>query len=162
MNRLKNIKLAGWTLSETLVMMIVAGVVFLAVMDGIVMFGRYARAKTDEITRNIRLYEGYYRLEHLLAAADSVNEYSGRLELYRDGRVMSVLTERDSLLTSSTGFLTDTLLWGLVDMQFDGAEGVLFTLSTLGEPISISFNVRPPHDLSIINLREQEIPYAYE
>lgn len=162
MNRHKNIKLAGWTLSETLVMMIVAGVVFLAVMDGIVMFGRYARAKTDEITRNIRLYEGYYRLEYLVASADSVTDNGGRLELFRDGGVMSVLAKHDSLLTASTGHLTDTLLWGLEDMRLNGADSLLFTLSTSSEPLSISFGLRPPYDESIINLWEQEITYKYE
>lgn len=162
MNRHKNIKLAGWTLSETLVMMIVAGAVFLAVMDGIVMFGRYARAKTDEITRNLRLYEGYYRLEHLVASADSVTDNGGRLELFRDGGIMSILTQRDSLLTASTGHLTDTLLWGLEDMRLNGADSLLFTLSTSGEPLPISFGLRPTHDESIINLRKQETPYAYE
>jgi hypothetical protein len=74
MNSRRHTYTQGWTLSETLIVMIVAGVVFLTMMDGLVLFNRYVGRKTQEITGNLRLGEGADMLRHLAAVSDSIAE----------------------------------------------------------------------------------------
>ena len=163
-------RLEGWTLSETLVMMIVAGVVFLAVMDGIVLFNRYARRKTIEITDNMRLYEGYYHLRHLVVSADSVSAGSGFVSLYRESAILAELSETDSLLIARIGAFTDTLMAGisgLTLLRADSRHAADSICLTVAEPdggrLHISFPVRPAaHRLIVKELQEQEKQYAYE
>ncbi len=160
----------GWTLSETLVMMIVAGVIFLAVMDGMVLFNRYTQRKTAEITANMSLYEGYYRLRHLTATADSISAENGHIRLYRQTSGLAELTENDSLLVARTGTMTDTLMSGRSGLRVSesrgrtGADSLCLTITeSAGGHLNISFPVKPPVDRQIMeNLREQEKQYAYE
>ncbi len=170
MNGPKYIPLQGWTLSETLVMMIVAGIVFLAVMDGIVLFNRYTQLKTEQITANMRLYEGYYHLQYLTAAADSVSAEDSSVRLYRESAVIADLYEKDSVLIVRMGHVTDTLMYRVSGLALAEntplAEADSVKLA-VGEPggnrLELSFPIKPPVSRTIIpNLREQEKQYAYE
>ncbi len=151
-------------------MMIVAGVIFLAVMDGLVVFNRYTQRKTAEITANMRLYDGYYRLQYLAATADSVSSGTGSVRLFCQGNGFADLAEMDSLLIASLGPMADTLITGISRLrisdsrQTTGADSICLTIAaSSGDCLEISFPVKPPVDRQIIeNLREQETQYAYE
>ena len=78
--------LTGSTLAETLVMMIVAGVIFLSVMDGLTLFTRLQTQRAAALVENGRASEGYYRLENLIADADSICDEAGGLVLFRSGQ----------------------------------------------------------------------------
>lgn len=150
-------------------MLIVAGVVFLAVMDGLTMFNRYAVRKTRQISENIRLYEGYRRLEHLVSAADSAAAGGVYITLYREGSPMAALAERDSLLIVLAVGSTDTLLSGVSGLRLSespdaGADSIRLTLQnsyTGGLNLSFPLKIHTAR-LSETILREQEKGYAYE
>ena len=89
--------LTGSTLAETLVMMIVAGVIFLSVMDGLTLFTRLQTQRAAALVENGRASEGYYRLENLIADADSICDEAGGLVLFRSGQ-QGLLAIRDSIL----------------------------------------------------------------
>lgn len=169
MNNRRDIRLQAWTLSETLVMLIVAGVVFLAMMDGLTLFIRYSDRKTSQITENIRLYEGYRRLEHIVSAADSAVANDSQIIFYREGSVMAALTEQDSLLLAFVGSMSDTLLSGVSGLQLSestgiGADSIRLTLKNpYTGGLNLSFSVKIHTDLiAETTLREREKEYAYE
>ncbi len=162
-------------------MMIVAGIVFLAVMDGMVLFNRYTQRKTGEITANMRLYEGYYLLRHIAAEADSVSVgevavtgfsmmESGRITLFREGRATAELTETDSLLVARRVSRIDTLMTGVAELGLletrdrTGADTIKVTLIRHGgDPLTLSFPVVPATDrVAITTIEEREKPYIYE
>lgn len=55
------------TLVETLVMMLVAGIVFLTVMDGLTLFSRLQARRMEALTAAGRQREGYYRTVSLIS-----------------------------------------------------------------------------------------------
>jgi Tfp pilus assembly protein PilE len=158
----------GWTLTETLVMMIVAGVVFLAVMDGLVLFNRYTQQKTALITANIRLYEGYYHLRHLTATADSIAVGNGYVRLYRGDNIFTDLVEIDSMLIARTGAMADTLMQRIFDLRKSEnrseTDSLCLTMTVAaGNRLYISFPIKSSAEEQIIeSLREQENRYRYE
>lgn len=166
MSERRNPKLQGWTLSETLVMMIIAGIVFVSVMDGITLFNRYASLKTGQIVGNMRLWEGYYILRDLTVAADSVSTGEAVVRLFREGEPVADLFETDSLLVARHGLRTDTLMSQISEPKLSGTlpDTVLITiLNQNGNPLILSFPVVPPvHKRLIKNLEEQEARYEYE
>ncbi len=183
MRERRNAKLPGWTLSETLVMMIVAGVVFLAVMDGMVLLGRYAGRRTAEITANMGLYEGYYLLQRLVASADSISAEesfgvplprgSSHLGLFREGRpVADIVSTADSLLIAGRGTRRDTLMSHVSELRLvDPAGRAIMAADTVrlsvhppgGTSLTLSFAARSAvNNFVASDLREQEKQYAYE
>jgi hypothetical protein len=155
-------QLRGWTLSETLVVMIIAGIVFLAVMDGMVLFGRFASRKTNEITRNMALYDGYYLLRHMAVSADGVSTTDGHLGLCREEVAIAELFIEDSLLVARRGTRTDTLMWGVSELGFtDSIHLTVYTAAN--DTLRITFPVTPAASrITIEKLREREKKYAYD
>lgn len=107
--RALNHTLRASTMVETLVMMLVAGIVFLSVMDGLTLFTRLQIQRTGELFAAGRERDGYFRIVELLAAADSVRTDVGSLEIYQSDR-SSTLELRDSALIYRAGYFRDTLL----------------------------------------------------
>ena len=125
--------LTGSTLAETLVMMIVAGVVFLSGMDGLTLFTRLQTQRTAALVENGRAAEGYYRLENLIADADSICDEAGGLVLFRSGQ-QGLLAIRDSILLYVAADYRDTL--------FRTAENLSRFKGESGQPDTVSVGVR--------------------
>ncbi len=167
---LQKSKLAGWTLSETLVMMIIAGIVFVSVMDGFALFNRFAGMKTKQIVDNMQLWEGYYHLRDLVAAADSISMSEEVIGLFREGETMAELFEADSMLVARYGPRTDTLMSAISELKLAGAWELtgtdtllLAVRNTDGNTLALSFPVVPPlNKLLVKNISEREKDYEYE
>ena len=125
--------LTGSTLAETLVMMIVAGVIFLSVMDGLTLFTRLQTQRAAALVENGRAAEGYYRLENLIADADSICDEAGGLVLFRSGQ-QGLLAIRDSILLYIAADYRDTL--------FRMAENLSRFKGESGQPDTVSVGVR--------------------
>ncbi|MDR1671295.1 MAG: hypothetical protein LBR57_02125 [Alistipes sp.] len=149
----------GWTLSETLVMMIVAGIVFVAVMDSVTLFNRFASLKTRQITSNMSLWDGYLHLRDLTAAADSVALDGPVVRLFREHTPTADFAHTDSTLVAHLGPRTDTLM-----CEVSGLTLAVDTVRvTIRGATTISFRVVPPiNKLVEKNLEEREKTYAYE
>lgn len=119
--------LRGSTLVETLVMMIVAGIIFLAVMDGLTLFTRLQTRRAMALSAAGCEAEGYHRLKMLLLAADTIRPVSGFLELYHNGR-QSALILSDSVLTYHTQDFRDTLLSHIAALRLTECTGQPDTL----------------------------------
>ena len=114
-------------------MMIVAGVVFLSVMDGLTLFTRLQTQRTAALVENGRAAEGYYRLENLIADADSICDEAGGLVLFRSGQ-QGLLAIRDSILLYVAADYRDTL--------FRTAENLSRFKGESGQPDTVSVGVR--------------------
>ena len=68
------------TLPELLVYMIVAGVVFILIAEGLELFRRYAAIRTEKIVAESEFYGNYHRLASVINAADSVGMTEGSFD----------------------------------------------------------------------------------
>lgn len=93
--------LRGSTLTETLVVMLVAGIVFLAAMEALTLVSRLVARRAAVLVEAGRQHDGIFRLGQLLTTADSVHSAEGGADagecmyLYRAGGE-TTLTTRDS------------------------------------------------------------------
>ena len=67
--------LRGSTLVETLVMMLVAGIVFLTVMDGMTLFTRLQVRRAEALLAAVRKVDGYYRTLSLVFFVKYLEQY---------------------------------------------------------------------------------------
>ena len=111
----------GSTLVETLVMMLVAGIVFLGVMEALSLFLKITARRSAALYEIGMQRDGFYRLEQLLSTADSLTETDrypafGVLR-WKSGRWSSLQCEDSLLLWQSESF-RDTLLRRVGQMRF--------------------------------------------
>lgn len=109
--------LCGSTLAETLVTMLVAGTLFLAVMEGLTLFMRLQTRRAETLIVNGRQRDGFGRIERLAASVDSLATDDAKaivcagssLSLWCNGRLYR-LSLCDSVLLVSCEAYRDTLL----------------------------------------------------
>lgn len=133
-----NRTLRGSTLAETLVMMLVAGIVFLAAMEALTLVARLVARRTAVLVEAGCQRDGIFRIGQLLAAADSVRGGEGGdgtgepLHLYRAGRE-AVLAVGDSAVLYVAGEFRDTLLRRVGPLRFVRCDAASDTLE-IGMP----------------------------
>ncbi len=169
MNKLRIYReLRASTLAELLVVMLTAGIVMAAVMEGIGLFSRYTSGLVSQIVEGGRMRESYYVLDHLVTSADSVTVNEGRVTTWRSGVRSAVLYQRDSMLLIAMERQPDTLFTGVasfgvipegVDAQPDS---ISLTMLHRGRTIDISFPVlRPDHIIAREDIMQTERGYEY-
>lgn len=142
-------------------MMLVAGIVFLTVMDGLTLFTRLQTRRARALLTAGRQRDGYFRLESLTARADSILAGRGGVELYRGGR-QSLLSLWDSVLVYAAGGFRDTLLRAVAAVRLLGDEPDTLKVA-LAQGFTIRFAVRPPAaEVYRKSLDEIEEGYGYE
>lgn len=154
--------LRGSTLVETLVMMLVAGILFLAVMDGLTLFSRMAALRAEALAANRRQAEGLQRIADLAAAADSIAPIPFGLEVYRAGRRVEILLE-DSTVRYVGDRFCDTLLTGVAAMRLCACAPQGDTLELRVEGFTVRFAaVIQPGVRYRTELSQIENGYGYE
>lgn len=131
MRRVKH-TLRGSTLAETLVVMLVTGIVFLAAMEALTLVSRLVARRAAVLVEAGRQRDGIFRLGQLLTTADSVRGGEGGatgepLCLYRAGRE-AVLAVGDSAVSYVAGEFRDTLLRRVGHMQLLRCDAAADTL----------------------------------
>lgn len=131
MRRVKH-TLRGSTLAETLVMMLVAGIVFLAAMEALTLVSRLVARRAAVLVEAGRQRDGIFRLGQLLTTADSVRGAAGGgtgepLYLYRVERE-AVLAVGDSAMLFVAGEFRDTLLRRVGHMRLLRCDAAADTL----------------------------------
>lgn len=156
-----NHTLRASTLVETLVMMLVAGIVFLAVMDGLTLFTRLQARRAEALLENGRRRDGYFRLESLAAGADSIRSGRGGLDVFHGGR-HSVLALCDSALVYHAEEFRDTLMAGVAGLKLSGDDPDTLEV-ILAEGFTVRFLVATsPAERYRVSLEEIEEGYEYE
>lgn len=106
-------RLMASTLVEILILMILSGIVFLSVMDGLGLLRRFLDRTSQRIAGHTEQYAGYFRTVDLTGDSDSLlaeNERS--VALYRRGGIHARLSLADSALIVRQDERSDTLLRG--------------------------------------------------
>lgn len=160
--------LRGSTLAETLVMMLVAGIVFLAAMEALTLVSQLVARRTAVLVEAGRQRDGIFRIGQLLAAADSVRSAEGGdgtgelLYLYRAGRE-TALAPGDSAVLYVAGEFRDTLLRRVGPMRLVRCDAASDTLE-IGMPgRTLKFPVlRPARQRYEKAIAEIENGYGYE
>lgn len=163
--------LPAFTMPELLVYMVIAGIIFLMVMEGFGLFRRYAENRADRIVSNMEFYDGYHRLASVCHAADSIaSDDYGRIGLFSAGDPGSeIYVERQCLIITRTG-RTDTLFTGISGLSHiakvpntPGADSLAVVFSGRDAPLRISFSViRRPEKEAQEQIEETEKEYNYE
>ena len=103
------------TLVEILILMILSGVVFLSVMDGLGLLRRFLDRTAQRIAERTEQYAGYFRTVDLAGDSDSlISEGERTLALYRKGGIHARLSLADSALIVRQDERSDTLLRNVV------------------------------------------------
>lgn len=159
------------TLVEVLILMILSGVVFLSVMDGLGLLSRFLDRTSQRIAERTEQYAGYFRTVDLAGDSDSlISEGERTLALYRKGGIHARLSLADSALIVRQDERSDTLLRNVVRLRtvpepVPGAriDTMIVELRTEQDSVlSIGFVSRRPPDPLLEKLSEQEAKYRYE
>ena len=134
------------TLAETLVMMLVAGIVFLVATEALTLFSRLIARRTTALVENGRQSDGIFRIGQLLIAADSIKEEFGggeSLRLYRAGHETR-LSSVDSTVLYAAGAFRDTLLRRVGRIRLIPYDTAADTVEIEAESRLLKFPVRHP------------------
>lgn len=155
----------AFTLIETLITMLVTGILLLAVMDGMMIFFRLQLRKTETLIAVGRARDGYFRLRSLVAEADSITLASENdlfLRIWHVGN-SSTLRLQDSALLYEIKDFQDSLMSKVAELRLVPNKMSDTVVVKLQSGLSISFpsgcHFRKRHNTTIENI---EAGYDYE
>jgi len=102
---------------ELLVTMIISGIIFLLVFDGVEIIKKFSLSVNKRITVNQTTLYSHQFMEHLMENADSVIERDHRLLFYREGFASDSVTIGQSAFILESRGVTDTLFAGYIDYR---------------------------------------------
>lgn len=157
-----NHTLRASTLVETLVTMLVMGIVFLAATEGLELVARQRIHRTEAIRKAMDLREGCQRLATLLLTSDSLTEEGDRLRVFRAG-TLTTLARHDSMLLCTRGAFVDTLLHGAERLRIAVCDAAADTLEIgiVGRELRFPI-LRPVRQSYETAIAEIEKEYGYE
>lgn len=157
-----NHMLRASTLVETLVTMLVAGIVFLAATEGLELVSRQQIRRAEALRTATARREGCQRLATLLLTADSLTEEYGCLRIFRAGTT-STLALHDSMLLFTRGAFVDTLLNEVESLRLAVGETEADTLEIAVRGRRLGFPILKSARLSYETaIAEIEKEYGYE
>lgn len=154
--------LRAFTLAEMLVVMIISGIIFIALFEGVGLIKRYNIRMEGQIREGNSLFEGFRCLDVLFRECDSVCGESSRFVFFREEREWVVVERMDSLLVCSRGESRDTLFRSVAGFGGAGPEGSGTRVDSLrmvvvwrGKDVQLSFDVprRGGHDERVNDLK---------
>ncbi|MDR0961937.1 MAG: hypothetical protein LBM62_05190 [Mediterranea sp.] len=104
-------------MAELLVVMIVTGILFLLVFDGLGIIHRYNHILTERLWQKSHLLYSHQTLESLLEKSDSLCLYDHRLWVYTDGVTRQSLAVDSTYMVLHSDETADTLFKGLLDLR---------------------------------------------
>lgn len=167
-------RLPASTLVEVLILMIISGIVFLSVMDGIGLLRRFLDRTSLRIAERTDQYAGYFRTADLTGLSDSLlTEDEHSVALYRGGAVHARIALADSalvVLQAERGERADTLLHGVVRLRTvpQSEPGrhidtlIVELLTQRDSVLRIGFGPRRRSDPLLEKLAEAEAQYRYD
>lgn len=157
-----NHTLRASTLVETLVTMLVTGIVFLAATEGLELVARLQIRRAEAIRTATDLREGCQRLATLLLTSDSLKEEGDRLRFFRAG-MTSTFALQESMLLFTRGLFVDTLLDGVGHLRLAVGDAEADTLEIAVRGRLLHFPVLKPSQRSYETaIAEIEKRYGYE
>ncbi|WP_148038946.1 hypothetical protein [Proteiniphilum sp. X52] len=103
------------TLVELLLTMIISGIIFLLVFDGVDIIKRFSNIVNNRISANQTVLYSHRFMEHLVENADSIIKRGDQLLFYRESRVSDSVTIGATFFLLKSQRMTDTLFAGYID-----------------------------------------------
>lgn len=105
-------RLKASTLVELLITMVVSGIIFLLVFDGVGIIKQFSQSVNKRIEAGQTLLYSHQFMEHLMETADSVVNRDNILLFYTKGVVSDTLTVGDSFFVLESRGMADILFVG--------------------------------------------------
>ncbi|MDR1347622.1 MAG: type II secretion system GspH family protein [Prevotellaceae bacterium] len=124
MNGNRNLRLIkAFTLTELLVVMLIAGIIISGIMEGFSLVHRIILDRQAKITENMDVYDAYHHLENVITNSDSVAvDENNNLNFYRESDYQSSLYRENSFLTVKLANITDTVLKNVSSLKLIKSE----------------------------------------
>lgn len=119
------------TLVELLLTMIISGIIFLLVLDGVDIIKRFGRVVDNRISATQTSLYSHQFMEHLVENADSIIRKDDKLLFYRENMVSDSVTIHDAGFVLSSRGLTDTLFAGYIDYRTSSSPGLTDRIDSL-------------------------------
>lgn len=97
--------------------MIISGIIFLLVFDGVDIIKRFSYIVNNRISANQTVLYSHQFMEHLVENADSIARSGDKLLFYRESMVSDSVTIGDTSFILESRGLTDTLFAGYIDYR---------------------------------------------
>lgn len=104
----------AFTLAETLVVMVISGIVLVSVLDGFMLFEKFRSRISGNMARSSAAMEDYFLLGRLFHSSDSITGSGGNLEFYTKGhKSLTLEIEEPLIILKNAAGKQDTLSVGL-------------------------------------------------
>ena len=120
MNKSRNIlnkRIKANTLVELLLTMIISGIIFLLVFDGVDIIKRFSRIVNNRVSANQAVLYSHQFMEHLMENADSITRKGDKLLFYRKSIVSDSITIGDTYFILESQGTNDTLFIGYINYR---------------------------------------------
>ncbi|MDR1199873.1 MAG: type II secretion system GspH family protein [Prevotellaceae bacterium] len=113
----------AFTLTELLVVMLIAGIIMLGIMEGFRLVHRIVLDKQTRLTENMDVYDAYYHLENVITNSDSVAvDENNNFIFYMESDCRSSLYRENSFLMVKLVNITDTVLKNVSSLKLIKSE----------------------------------------
>ena len=120
------------TLAEMLVVIVVSGILFVALFDGVDLVKRYTNRLNRGLSAGHTLLDDFQQMEHLFRTSDSVLLKGGEFHFYRDGEKRVSGEARDSMWLCTRENGQDTLFRGVAETKVIPVAGYPACVDSLG------------------------------
>lgn len=143
-------RLKANTLVELLLTMILSGIIFLLVFDGVAIIKEFSNTVSQRIEAGQAMLYGHQLMEHLVENADSIVKKDNMLLFYKGGVAANSVTASDSSLVLETKGASSTLFEGFIDYRVSSAPErtnhvdsiFIYYIGTAGDSIRLEYG--PP------------------
>lgn len=132
MKRRFSYTLAASTLVEMLIVIIVSGILFIALFDGVNLVRRYTNRLNKMLAAGNSLLDSYQQLDHLFLSCDSVTASTGIFCFYKGGERLALVEHRDSLLVCTRSIGVDTLFREVEEIRIVPVRDIPVLVDSLG------------------------------
>ena len=123
---------AASTLVEMLIVIIVSGILFIALFDGVNLVRRYTNRLNKMLAAGNSLLDSYQQLDHLFLSCDSVTASTGIFCFYKGGERLALVEHRDSLLVCTRSIGVDTLFREVEEIRIVPVWNIPVPVDSLG------------------------------
>lgn len=117
MNKIIKKRFRGTTLVEILVVMIISGIVFLLLFDGLNIINQYSHLVNRKINQKLDLLYGHQNLELILEQTDSMQMENGQLLLYGTNKLSFLTIDSAAIVLLDEDRNADTLFNNITDVH---------------------------------------------
>ena len=122
---------AASSLVEILIVIIVSGILFIALFDGVNLVRRYTNRLNKMLAAGNSLLDSYQQLDHLFLSCDSVTASTG-IFCYKGGERLALVEHRDSLLVCTRSIGVDTLFREVEEIRIVPVWNIPVLVDSLG------------------------------